>query len=125
MNQNETLNEIRMEDYIWFIYIFLAIFAIISNHYERKYLEKHNKYDENSFRTINTSIFTITFFIYLYFVIINYKHIKKMNANATPRQIRIANAGFIAAVIFLIGGIINLLISIFGNDDDDFLLNFF
>mgnify|MGYP007131989769 CR=1 FL=1 len=81
---NETLNEIRIEDYIWIIYIFLAIFAIVSNYFEKEYLKKHDKKDENTFRTINTEIFIVTFLIYLYFVYINYKHIKRLDENSSP-----------------------------------------
>ena len=122
---NETLNEIRIEDYIWIIYIFLAILAIVSNYFEKEYLKKHDKKDENTFRTINTEIFIVTFLIYLYFVYINYKHIKRLDENSSPKQVLLANIGLIAAIIFLIGGGLNLFISIFGDDEDDFLLNFF
>ena len=121
----ESLNEIRIEDYIWIIYIFLAVFAIVSNHYEKEYLTKHNKQSENIFRTINTEIFIVTFLIYLYFVYINYKHIKELNPNSSSKEILIANAGLIAALLFLVAGGISLLISIFGSDEDDFLLNIF
>lgn len=109
---SETLNEIRIEDYIWIIYIFLAIFAIVSNHYEKEYELKHEKKDEKTFRNINTFIFVITLIIYIYFVIINYKHIKKLNPNSSFKEILIENAGFIASVLFLIAGAISLLISI-------------
>lgn len=122
---SETLKEVRVEDYIWIIYIFLAIFAIVSNHYEKEYLTKHNKQDENIFRTINTEIFIVTFIIYLYFAYINYKHIKRLDPNSSPKEILLANAGLIAAILFLIGGGISLWISLHGKDDDDFLLNFF
>lgn len=122
---SETIKEVRVEDYIWIIYIFLAIFAIISNKYEKEYLEKHNKKDENIFRTINTEIFIVTFIIYLYFVYINYKHIKRLDLNASPKQVSLAHAGLVAALLFLIAGGISLFISIVGDDDDDFLLNFF
>ncbi len=122
---SETLNEIRIEDYIWIIYIFLAIFAIVSNHYEKEYELKHEKKDEKTFRNINTFIFVITLIIYIYFVIINYKHIKKLDPNSSFKEILIENAGFIASVLFLIAGVISLLISIYGSDDDDIILNFF
>lgn len=122
---NETFNEVRIEDYIWIIYIFLAIFALVSNHYEKEYLKKHQKKDESIFRTINTEIFIVTFIIYLYFVYINYKHIKRLDPNSSPKEILLANAGLVAALLFLIGGGISLFISIVGNDEDDFILNFF
>lgn len=124
-NDSETLKELKIEDYIWIIYIFLAIFAIVSNHYEKEYLKKNDKNSQKIFRTINTEIFIITFIIYLYFVYINYKHIKQLDKSSSLKDIIISNIGFIAAVIFLVGGLINLLRSIFGSDDDDFLLNFF
>lgn len=123
--EKETLTEVRIEDYIWIIYIFLASFALISNYFEKEYLKKHNKKDENIFRTINTEIFIVTFIIYLYFVYINYKHIKKLGPNTSLKKFIVENASFIASILFLIGGGIFLLISIFGNDDEDILLNFF
>lgn len=122
---SETYNEVRVEDYIWIIYIFLAVFALISNHYEKDYLKTHNKEEESIFRTINTEIFIVTFIIYLYFVYINYKHLKRLNPNSSPKQVILANAGLVAAILFLIGGGISLVISLIGDDEDDFLLNFF
>lgn len=122
---NETLKELNIEDYVWIIYIFLSIFALISNYYEKNYIITKNKDSKKGFRTINTTIFIIVFFIYLYFVLLNYKEIKKLGPHNSPRKIFWTNAGFIASVLFLIAGIISLLISIFGDDEDDFLLNFF
>ncbi len=122
---SETLKELQIEDYIWYIYIFLAIFAIISNHYEREYELKHEKKDEKAFRNLNTFIFSITLIIYIYFLSLNKKHLKKLDKNASFKQVIVANAGFIAAALFLIAGAISLLISIYGTDDDDIILNFF
>lgn len=122
---SETFNEVRIEDYIWIIYIFLAIFAIVSNYYEKEYLIRHNKRDENIFRTINTEIFIVIFIIYLYFVFVNYKHVKRLAPNASPKEIFFANAGLVAALLFLIAGGISLYISIAGNNEDDIILNFF
>ncbi len=122
----ETLNELRIEDIIWVIYIFIAIFAIVSNHFERKFELKHQKKDAKTFQTINTDIFIITFIIYLYFLYINYKRVKKLNPNSSLKEIITTQASFIVAILFLIGGLISLLISIFGtNEEDDVFLNFF
>lgn len=125
-NDSETLKEVQIEDYIWIIYIFLSIFAIVSNHYEKEYIKNHDKKAEKTFRTINTEIFIIIFIIYIYFVYVNYKHIKRLDPNTSSlKDILISNAGFIAAVLFLVGGLINLLISIYGGNEDEFLTNFF
>lgn len=122
---SETLKEVVIEDYVWYIYIFLVVFALISNHYEKDYLKTHNKADKSIFRTINTEIFIVTFIIYLYFLYINYKHIKRLDSNSSPKQVLLANLGLIAAILFLIGGGISLYISIVGDDEENFLLDFF
>ena len=122
---SETLGELRIEDYIWLIYIFLAIFAIVSNHYERNYLKRHNKQAENLFRTINSEIFIISFFIYLYFVYINYKHLKEMTPNTSKKDYFFGNLGLVASIFFLIGGAISLYISLYGADEDAVSLDFF
>lgn len=121
----EELKELKIEDFIWVIYIFIAIFAIVSNRYEREYDLKHNKKDAKVFRTINTDIFIITFFIYLYFLYINYKRIKALNPSSTLKEIISTNSSFIAACLFLIGGVISLLVSIYGLPEDEVTLNFF
>lgn len=121
----EMLHELKIEDFIWIIYIFLAIFAIVSNHFERQYNILRNKSDKNTFRTINTIIFTITFFIYIYFVFLSFKNLKKLDPKSSFKRIITTNANFIASALFLIGGIIFLLISIFGDTEEDTILNFF
>lgn len=121
----EMLNELQVEDFIWIIYIFLSIFALISNHFERQYDITRNKNDKKTFRTINTTIFTITFFIYIYFVYLNIKNLKGLDPKSSPRRILTANTNFIAAALFLIGGTIYLLTSIFGDSEEETLLNFF
>ena len=121
----ETLKEIKEEDIIWIIYIFLVIFALVSNYFEKEFITKRKKKDEKTFRSINIFIFSVTFFIYVYFVIINYKHIKKLDISSSFRDQLFTNASFISAILFLIGGTIALLIAIFGTDEDNFAIDFF
>lgn len=124
-NLEEILKELQIEDFIWIIYIFLSIFALVSNHFERQYDITGDKIDKKLFRRINTTIFTITFFIYVYFIFLNIKNLKKLDSKSSPLRILTANSNFIAASLFLIGGTIYLLTSIFGDPEEDTLLNFF
>ncbi len=121
----ETLKEIKEEDIIWIIYIFLVIFALVSNYFEKQFITKRKKKDEKTFRSINIFIFSVTFLIYLYFVLLNYKHIKKLDATSSFRDQLFTNASFISSLLFLIGGAIALLIAIFGTDEDNFAIDFF
>lgn len=122
---DEMLNELRNEDFIWVIYIFLSIFALVSNYFEKRYDITGNKKDKNTFRKINTAIFTVTFFIYIYFLYLNIKNLKRLDSNSSPLRKLTSNANFIAASLFFIGGTIYLLTSIFGDPEEDVLLNFF
>lgn len=108
---NEQLNDLKIEDLIWIIYFFLAIAALISNQFEKDSLIRNNRKFNNTSKSINITIFTITFFIYLYFAYINWRDIKKdissNNRNAFESQARL-----IAALLFLVGGTIYLIVEI-------------
>ena len=66
-NINEQLQLLKNENLIWLIYIFISIFAIVSNHFEKQYDLTNDSEAYKKFKTINICIFTIAFFIYLYF----------------------------------------------------------
>ena len=55
----KTLEEVRIEDWIWIIYLFLASFALIANFFEKDYLLNGNKVSKKAFKTINIAIFII------------------------------------------------------------------
>ena len=76
---NNSLSELKIENLIWIIYIFIAIFALVSNHYERKYYYFHIVKDKQKYRYINITIFEVSIVIYLYFLYRNFKHINEDN----------------------------------------------
>ncbi len=81
-NALEHLEELRKDDYIWYIYIFIVVFALYSNYLERDYVYTKNKRELEAYHSINIVLFTIAFFIYLYFLNVNARHYdKKKNFN--------------------------------------------
>ena len=117
------LNNLKIEDFIWLIYLFLAIAAIISNIYEREFILKKDKSANNIFRKINITIFVITFFIYLYFVFLNWHNIEEIKKDISKNRNTLnSEARLIAALLFLIGGIIYLITEI--NDYEDTEIGF-
>ena len=104
----EKIKDIRIENFIWIIYFFITISALVSNYYEENYIKKHNTKDFKNYKTINTSIFLVAFFIYLYFVYFNYKNITNLKKNASKKKVLYTNINFIAALLFLVGGFIYL-----------------
>ncbi len=111
------LQRLRREDFIWVIYLFIAIMALVSDYYERQFLFSKNKQDQNKFRYINMGIAIVAFFIYLYFILINYEDITVLRNEATKKEVIMTHASFIAALLFLLGGIITLFVEFNRGDE--------
>ena len=108
----ESLKELNIEDKIWITYFFLAGFAIYSNHLERISVLNQDRSARLQYKTINITLLSIGFFIYLYFFVLAYKHLKELSPNASPRQILTGNTQFLATVFLLTGSILILLTEI-------------
>lgn len=114
-NLSQALLELNQEDFIWIIYSFIVLGALISNVLERDWVLKHHSKSYRSFHTINLTIFIISFFIYAYFVWLNYKHIKELRGNVTLKELFLNEANFVASCLFLVGGIIYIITELFSN----------
>lgn len=105
MNNEEKIKRLNIEDFIWIIYLFISIFALISNRLDRKYLLDKDISSYKKEKIINITIFIIALFIYLYFLYLNLEDLKtsknKKEYNRNITQV-------IAAFLFLIGGFIYL-----------------
>lgn len=109
---NTELKNLKIEDIIWVIYFFIATAAVISNYYERKNLFQTGKAYNLTSKKINVTIFIITLFIYLYFVYLNWQDLKEFQNAMNKKQTILNQARLIAALLFLIGGIIYLIAEI-------------
>ncbi len=107
MDINEKLKKLKIEDFIWIIYFFIAAGALYSNYDERIYLYTHNKKAYEAKKIINTTIFVIALLIYIYFVYLNIEEVKKTNYYNPNYPLK--EAQLVAALLFLIGGIIYLV----------------
>jgi len=112
------LQRINTEDFIWVIYFFIALAAIISDTYEKKFLLNNDLISQKKFKTINITIFIVALFIYVYFVFINYEDIKILKRNASKKEVLNQHLSLIAALLFLIGGVINLYVELTGDTPD-------
>lgn len=100
-NSNDLLKKLQLikeEDYIWIVYFFIVLFAIISNYFEKNYLFTKNKSSYIKYKNINTTILIVAFFIYLYYVILSYDALKngKYSFNSFLR--------LVGAILFLVAG---------------------
>ena len=113
---SENLKELEIEDFIWVISLFSACFALLSNKLEKDYLYTHNLSKEKEYKTINITLLVIAFFIYLYFMMLNYKRIKR-NTHQSFKQMRINNANFLAATLIVLATIIYIMTSILSTNE--------
>ena len=80
---NKTLKELKIEDFIWIVYLFIAGLALFSNFLERKAILNNDMLAKKEYKTINICLLSIGFFIYLYFLIVAYQDVKEVNSNVT------------------------------------------
>ena len=112
------LQRINTEDFIWVIYFFIALFAIISDTYEKKFLINNDKKAQKTYKTINITIFIVALFIYVYFVFINYQDVNELKKEASKKEVLNQHLSLISALLFLVGGAIALYVELTGDAPD-------
>ena len=110
------LKEIKIEDFIWIIYIGIIIFSYYSNYLEEKYFTNNDINSKNKYRSIIIIIFSILLLVYLYFLKDSYESLKTLNDNSDNKTIILTYLSFIASLLIAIAGIIYLYIAI--NDEN-------
>lgn len=118
MNIGIQLQRIDTEDFIWVIYFFIALAAIISDTYEKQFLINKDLKSQKKFKTINITIFIVALFIYVYFVFINYQDIKALKRDASKKEVLNQHLSLVAALLFLVAGVINLYVELTGDAPD-------
>lgn len=113
MSVNELQNrlkEIKIEDFIWLIYIGIIILSYYSNSLERDYLINGNQISKEKYRNIMIIIFSILLVVYYYFLSDSYESIKNLhNIDETNYLYYLS---FLASLLIFISGSIFLYIAI-------------
>lgn len=115
---NERLKTLKIEDFIWVIYIGIILASWYSNTLERKYLLTNDKNSKEKYRKIMLIIFSILVICYLYFLNDSYKDIKDINENTKNKTKELIYLSFIGTLLVAISGIIFLYIIIQDQDLD-------
>ena len=112
----DKLNDIKIENYIWVIYIFIIILSWYANSKEKNFLINQDEKSRKEYQNLLILIFTILIIIYYYFVKSSYDDIKKLKINDTNKTKLLTYMSFLGSFLVLISGIIFLTISI--NDEN-------
>lgn len=106
------LKALKIEDFVWVIYLVIIGLSFYSNHIERNYIINDNEESKNKYQIINIIIFTIAVFIYLYFTYDNYKATVELKECDSYDKKKYTYLELIASLLALISGIIFLYVAI-------------
>ena len=110
------LNELRTEENVWIIYLFIIILSFYSNNLERKYFLFNDLESKENYRNTMIIIFTILVLIYSYFTINSYKSMENLAIFDSDKKVSLTSLSFIASFLILISGLIYLYIIL--NDEN-------
>jgi len=116
MNLNDKLKQLKIEDFIWVIYIGIIILSWYSNSLERKYYCFNDLESKKKYREIMTTIFIILIIVYFYFLMDSINSLKNIDENTSEETKKLLYLSFLASLFIFISGLIFLYISI--KDED-------
>ena len=115
-NLNEKLKQLKIEDFIWIIYIGIIFLSWYSNSLEKDYYCFNNLESKKEYRKIIITIFAILVIVYSYFLIDAYNSLKNINENTKEETKKLLYLSFLASSLIFISGLIFLYIAI--KDED-------
>ena len=110
------LEKLKIEDFIWLIYIGIIILSWYSNSLERKYFIYNDLESREKYRKIMIFIFFILIIVYFYFLKDFYDDVKNINTSEREEVKKLTSLSFIASLLIFISGLIFLYIAI--KDED-------
>ena len=112
----EKLRQIRIEDYIWVIYIGIIALSYYSNYLEKKYYVSGDLFSKDKYRNIIILIFSILLIVYFYFLYDSYKSVSDLNNYDSEKKKRLVYLSFLASLLIFISGSIFLYIAFTDTD---------
>ncbi len=113
---DDKLRQIRIEDYIWVIYIGIIALSYYSNYLERIYYVSGDLDSKYKYRNIMILIFSILIVVYFYFLYDSYKSFNDLKFSDSEKKKRLLYLSFLASLLIFISGIIFLYIAISDTD---------
>lgn len=119
MNEDlSRLKDIKIENYIWIIYIGIIVLSCYANSKEKDFIINKNENSKKEYQALMILIFTILLFIYYYFTIDSYDDVKELTPLDSKKKIILRYASFVGSFLILISGIIFLIIAILDDNID-------
>jgi len=104
------LKQLKIEDYIWILYIGIIILSLYSNTLERKYFLYNDNISKEKYRKITIGLFTVLVIVYAYFLNDSYSDYKDIKKEKSPKKKELITLSFIGSIF--ISGILFLYIAL-------------
>lgn len=112
------LKQLKVEDFIWLIYIGIIIMSWYSNSLERKYFIFKDIGSKEKYRQTMIIIFTILIFVYIYFVKDSWEDLKSISVYDSEKKKRLVILSFLGSLLIAISGFIFLYIAVMDEELD-------
>lgn len=112
------LEDIKIENIVWIIYIGIIILSWYANSKEKKYLLYDDLVSKKEYQNLLILIFTILVIIYFYFAKSGYEDILNLTSYDSPKKQMLTKFAFIGSFLILVSGIIYLILAILDDEID-------
>ena len=113
----DRLKEIKIENFIWLIYLGIIGLSYYSNYLEKDYFVNKNIKSKDKYREVLIIIFSILLVVYIYFFYDSYSGLKNLNKYSKEKQNKIL-LSCLGSTFILISGIIFLYLAYIDQDLD-------
>lgn len=117
-NRLDKLEDIKVENFVWIIYIGIIILSWYANSVEKNFILYNDEKSRKEYQNIMILIFSVLLVIYYYFAKDSYNDVKDLNNNDTKKKKILTYASFIGSALILLSGIIFLMIAIVDEEID-------
>ena len=116
--KEEILKKIKVENFIWIIYLVIIGISFYSNSLEERYIKYNDLKAKRNYQKNIIIIFSIAVAVYIYFFLDNYKDVKNLKPWDSNRKKKLNEASLFASTLVLISGLIFLYIAIVDENID-------
>lgn len=110
------LEDIKIENIVWIIYIGIIILSWYANSKEKKYLLYKDLLSKKEYQNLLILIFTILVIIYFNFAKSGYEDILNLTSYDSPKKQMLTKFAFIGSFLILVSGIIYLILAILDDE---------
>lgn len=116
--KNDKLHDIKIENFVWIIYIIIIGLSYYANSKEVKYILYDDEKSKKDYQNLMILIFSILLVIYIYFTKDSYDDVKKLKFIDSNKKKFLTYASYTGSLLILISGIIFLYIAIVDDNID-------